>query len=65
MAYYEAQTTSVGMARWTGQRWDTRAFAFGPNAIDQAPQLVVDRNGSAWIGWRDAANQFNLWVPNY
>ena len=65
VTYYEAQTTSVGMARWTGQRWDTRAFAFGSNAIDEAPQLIVDRNGTAWIGWRDAANQFNLWVPNY
>jgi hypothetical protein len=65
VAYLDAQTSSVGMARWTGQRWDTRAYAFGPNSIDQAPQLVVDRNGTAWIGWRDVANQFNLWVPNY
>ena len=46
-------------------RWDTRAFTFGPNSIDEAPQLAVDRNGTAWIGWRDASNQFNLWVPNF
>lgn len=65
VAYFDAQTTSVGMARWTGQRWDTRAFAFGSNSIDQPPQLVVDGNGSAWIGWSDGAHQFNLWVPNY
>jgi hypothetical protein len=50
--------------RWSGQRWDTRAFAFGNNAIDQTPQLVVDRNGTAWIGWRDTSNRFNVWMSN-
>jgi hypothetical protein len=65
VAYFDAQTKSVGMARWTGDRWDTRAFTFGPNSIDEAPQLAVDRNGTAWIGWRDASNQFNLWVANF
>jgi len=65
VAYFDAQTKSVGMARWTGDRWDTRAFTFGANSIDEAPRLVVDRNGTAWIGWSDASNQFNLWVPNF
>jgi len=65
VAYYEAQTASVGMARWTGERWDTRAFTFGAAAIDQPPQIVVDQNGTAWIGWRETANQFDIWMPNY
>jgi hypothetical protein len=67
LAYYDAQTVSVGMARWTGQRWDTRAFAFGVNAVDAAPQLVVDRQGTAWIGWRDHSNleSFTLWMSNF
>jgi len=65
VAYFEAQTASVGMARWTGERWDTRAFTFGAAAIDQPPQIVVDRDGTAWIGWREAANQFDIWMPNY
>jgi hypothetical protein len=64
VAYFEAQTASVGMARWTGERWDTRAFSFGAAAIDQPPQIVVDRNGTAWIGWRETANQFDIWMPN-
>jgi hypothetical protein len=63
VAYYDAQTRAVGMARWTGQRWDTRAVGFGSNAVDETPQLIVDREGTAWIGWRDS--QFNIWMSNY
>jgi hypothetical protein len=63
VAYYDAQTKAVGMARWTGQRWDTRAFAFGINAFEETPQLIVDRQGTAWIGWRDS--QLNVWMSNY
>ncbi len=33
VAYYDAQTKAVGMARWTGQRWDTRAFGFGSQCV--------------------------------
>ena len=67
VAWFDAQTKSVGMARWTGQRWDTRAFAFGPHALDASPQLLIDRQGSAWIGWRDYSNlqAFTLWMSNY
>jgi hypothetical protein len=65
LAWYDAQTKSVGMGRWTGQRWDIRAFAFGINAVDEVPQLVVDRNGTAWVGWRDTTGQFNLWMANF
>jgi hypothetical protein len=67
LAWYDAQTKGVGMARWTGQRWDTRAFAFGTNAFDDPPQLIVDRQGSAWIGWRAYADlqRFTLWMSNY
>jgi Big-like domain-containing protein len=65
LGWYDGQTTGVGMARWTGQHWDTRAFSFGPNAVDEAPQVVVDQQGTAWIGWRDRAGQFNLWMSNY
>lgn len=67
LAYFDAQTVSVGMARWTGQRWDTRAWGFGVNAVDAAPQLVVDRQGTAWIGWRDPGNleSFTLWMSNF
>jgi Bacterial Ig-like domain len=63
IAYYDAQTRAVGMARWTGQRWDTRAVGFGSNAVDETPQLIVDRQGTAWIGWR--GSQFNIWMSNY
>jgi hypothetical protein len=65
VAYYDAQTSAIGLARWSGQRWDTRAFAFANDAIDQTPQIVVDHNGTAWIGWRDAASRFNVWMSNY
>ena len=66
LAWYDGQTKSVGMGRWTGKRWDVRAYAFSPtNARDEAPQLIVDRQGTAWIGWRDTAGQFNLWMSNY
>ena len=63
IAWYDAQTKAVGMGRWTGQLWDTRAFFFGSNATDEAPQLIVDRQGTAWIGWRDS--QLNIWMSNY
>jgi hypothetical protein len=65
LAWFEAQTTSVGMGRWTGQHWNTRAYSFGPMALDEAPRLAVDRYGTAWIGWRDTAGQFNVWMPNF
>ena len=44
--------SASGWRRWTGKRWDTRAFAFGPaNAGDAAPQLVVGspRHGLGWL----------------
>jgi hypothetical protein len=65
IAYFDAQTSSIGLARWNGQQWDTRAFAFAPNAVDQVPQLVVDRDGTAWLGWRDDTDQFHVWMSNY
>jgi hypothetical protein len=66
IAWYDAQTKSVGMGRWLGQRWDVRAPYFSPaNAVDEAPQLVVDRWGTAWIGWRDTTGLFNLWMLNF
>jgi len=66
LAWYDGQTKSVGMGRWTGRRWDVRAYAFSPtNARDEAPQLIVDRQSTAWVGWRDSAGQFNLWMSNY
>jgi hypothetical protein len=66
LAWFDAQTKGVGMARWLGQRWDTRAVFFSPsNALDEAPQLIVDRLGTAWIGWRDNTDQFNVWMSNF
>jgi hypothetical protein len=66
VAWYDAQTKSVGLARWVGQRWDTRAAFFSPaNAVDEAPQLIVDRHGTSWAGWRDTDGQFNVWMLNY
>jgi hypothetical protein len=66
LAWFDAQTKSVGMGRWLGQRWDTRAYAFSPpNALDEPPQVIVDRQGTAWIGWRDSTGQFNLWMSNF
>jgi hypothetical protein len=68
LAWVNASTEVVGMARFSDLGWDTRPYAFGLNAIDdQAPELVVDRQGSAWVGWRDHDNRqlFNLWISNY
>jgi hypothetical protein len=66
VAWYDAQTKSVGMGRWVGQRWNTRAAFLSPsNAADEAPQLIVDRHGTAWAGWRDTDGQFNIWMLNY
>jgi hypothetical protein len=65
VAYFDAQTSSIGLVRWTGQAWDGRAFAFAQNAVEQVPQLIVDRYGTAWIGWRDTSNRFNVWMTNY
>jgi hypothetical protein len=68
LAWVNALTDVVGMARFSDLGWDTRPYAFGLNASDdQAPELVVDRQGTAWIGWRDHDNRqlFNLWISNY
>jgi hypothetical protein len=66
LAWFDAQTKSVGMGRWIGERWDIRAYAFSPpNAMDEAPRMVVDRQGTAWLGWRDTTATFNLWMSNY
>jgi hypothetical protein len=54
--------------RWTGTQWDPRLWSVLPAAavLDEVPQVVVDRQGSAWIGWRSSPNQsFNLWMSNY
>ena len=32
---------------------------------DKYGQMIVDRHGTAWVGWRDTAGQFNLWMSNY
>lgn len=56
----------LGLSRWTGMNWDARAGVFVSNVIDETPQVVVDRQGSVWIGWRDATSQsFNIWMSNY
>ena len=66
VAWFDAQTKSVGMARWLGQRWDVRVPFFSPtNVVDEAPQLIIDRHGTAWAGWRDTDGQFNVWMLNY
>jgi hypothetical protein len=69
VAYFDAQTISVGLARWTGQRWSTRGtFVFSEGlrvAIDEAPELVVDRQGTAWVSWRETTGHTNLWMSNY
>jgi hypothetical protein len=65
VAYFNSQWSDIGIARWTGQRWDTRAYAFGPStAVEQVPQLVVDPYENAWVGWRDSTGQFNVWLVN-
>lgn len=64
LGWFDAQTTSVGMGRWNGQSWIDHEPSFGPNANDEAPQLVVNRYGTAWVGWRDTTGQFNLWMQN-
>ena len=67
VAWFEAQTIAVGLARWTGQRWDVRAYSFGEGrvAVDEAPQLIVDRQGTAWVSWRETTGLTNLWMSNY
>jgi hypothetical protein len=58
---------TVAYARWLGTRWDARAgfFSQGSNTMDEVPQVVADRQGSVWVGWRNVSNAFNLWMSNY
>jgi len=58
---------TVAYARWVGTRWDSRAgfFSQGSNTLDETPQVVVDRQGSVWVGWRNVSNVFNVWMSNY
>jgi hypothetical protein len=55
------------VSRWTGTAWDTRAgqLSWPANVVDEAPQVVVDRQGSVWLGWREAGTSaFNIWMSN-
>ncbi|HMF43359.1 MAG TPA: Ig-like domain-containing protein [Polyangia bacterium] len=64
LGWVDAETTGVGVGRWNGQTWIDHEPSFGINANDEAPQVVVNRHGTAWVGWRDTTGQFNLWMLN-
>ncbi len=62
----ETPSNRIGLARWTGTRWDTRAGLFRGtgNPIAEQPRLIVDRTGTVWMAWREDS-QVNVWMSNY
>jgi hypothetical protein len=65
LAWFDPQANSVGMARWTGSRWNVPSPLFSPGgASGEPPLLVVDGEGTAWIGWRDASGVFIVRMTN-
>jgi hypothetical protein len=60
-------SVKVGLARWTGTQWSTRAGLFNASGVvvtTEAPGLVVDARGSAWVSWREGTS-VNVWMSNY
>lgn len=59
-------TAKVGLARWTGAQWVARAGLFNANygVMAEAPAVVVDARGSAWVAWRENLT-VNVWMSNY
>jgi Bacterial Ig-like domain/Bacterial Ig domain len=60
-------TVEVGLARWTGTQWNARAGLFnaaGVVATTEAPGVLVDARGSAWVYWREGSS-VNVWMSNY
>jgi hypothetical protein len=57
----------LGMARWTGTRWDTRAGMFRAtgNPALEPPRIVVDRSSRIWVAWREQLGTVNVWMSNY
>jgi len=62
----ETPSNRIGLARWTGTMWDTRAGLFRGtgNPLAEQPRLIVDRTGSVWMAWREGF-QVNVWMSNY
>ena len=56
----------LGVARWTGSAWDTRAGVISGDAApgDAAPAVVVDSRGSIWMAWSEALQTY-AWMSNY
>jgi|KBSSwiStaDraftv2_1062776.scaffolds.fasta_scaffold66415_2 hypothetical protein len=62
----ETPSNRIGLARWTGTRWDTRAGLFRGTGspLAEQPRLIVDRTGNVWMAWREDF-QVNVWMSNY
>jgi hypothetical protein len=58
--------SKVGLARWTGSKWDTRAGLFnaGSGPAGAPPAIVVDPRGSLWLAWSEDL-QIQVWMSNY
>jgi hypothetical protein len=56
----------IGVAKWTGNKWDTRFGLFydGSTVASESPEVAVDGNGSIWVAWRDDV-KVNVWKSNY
>jgi hypothetical protein len=61
-----AAPLQVGLARWTGAAWNTRAGLFNAGGVvtSEAPGLLVDGRGSVWVFWREGGAA-NVWMSNY
>jgi hypothetical protein len=68
VAWYEPMQSppAIGLARWTGSLWDTRAgFANnGGSPSSFPPALIVDGRDQVWVGWEEN-QQINIWMSNY
>jgi Big-like domain-containing protein len=56
----------LGLARWTGTKWDTRPGLFnaGGAPAGSPPALAVDARGSVWVAWSEAL-EVQVWMSNY
>jgi hypothetical protein len=62
----EDTARTLGLAKWTGAKWDTRPGLFhGAGTLSVVtPSLAVDSQDHMWVAW-DEADQVNVWMSNY
>ena len=65
VAWLDLTVPKVALARWTGATWNTRASAYPTGSLSQIdPKLVVDANGTVWVGWIEDGS-LRVWMFNY